>query len=349
MSNPSRWFLICAMAMCVPSFAQLKGTVERVKVHGRSLEGNLAGDSPDRDVSVYLPPTYKKSGNRRYPVLYMLHGFTDSDEKWFGLTKHWINLPEIVEKSITDGVTKEMIVVMPNAFTAFQGSMYSNSATTGDWESFVAKELVAWVDARYRTVRGREGRGLAGHSMGGYGTLRIGMKNPDVYAAIYLLSPCCLTPMAGGQRRQGNGAPAYESVRSLEEISKLDFMTKAMLASAAAWAPNPKNPPLYVDLPTKNGEPQPAVLAKLTANAPLAVIDQYIPNLRVFSAIGFDAGDKDRGIAAAIKVLDGVLTDYGIAHGFEIYDGDHVNRIGERIGTKVLPFFSTHLASAPRR
>ena len=68
-----------------------QGTVERIKVQGKSLEGNLDGDSPDRDVSVYLPPSYKTEKGRRYPVVYMLHGFTDDDAKWFGMVKHWIN------------------------------------------------------------------------------------------------------------------------------------------------------------------------------------------------------------------------------------------------------------------
>jgi acyl-CoA synthetase (AMP-forming)/AMP-acid ligase II len=73
--------------------------LERTKVHGQSLEGNLSGDSPDRDVSVYLPPSDKTQPNRRYPVLDLLHGFTDSDAKWFGLTRHWINVAEVIDRA----------------------------------------------------------------------------------------------------------------------------------------------------------------------------------------------------------------------------------------------------------
>ncbi|HKQ74443.1 MAG TPA: alpha/beta hydrolase-fold protein, partial [Blastocatellia bacterium] len=166
-----------------------QGTVERIKVHGKSLEGNLDGDSPDRDVSIYLPPSYKTEKNRRYPVVYMLHGFTDDDAKWFGVggVKHWINLPDVINKALADGKTREMIVVMPNAFTRFKGSMYSNSVTIGDWETFVTKELVAHIDSNYRTLAQTSSRGLAGHSMGGYGTMRLGMKSPDVFSSIYAL------------------------------------------------------------------------------------------------------------------------------------------------------------------
>ena len=109
--------------------AQKRGTVERTRVHGKGLEGNLSGDTPDRDVSVYLPATYAEERSRRYPVVYMLHGFTDDDARWMGLEKHWINLANVLDRTFSADASHEMIVVMPNAFTRFQGSMYSSSAT----------------------------------------------------------------------------------------------------------------------------------------------------------------------------------------------------------------------------
>ncbi len=338
--KPAVLLLLCIAAAAAQSGP---GSVERIKVHAKSLEGNLEGDSPDRDVSIYLPPSYKKSPDRRYPVLYFLHGFTDDDARWFGLQKHWISLPAILDKVFARGAAKEMIVVMPNAFTAFQGSMYSNSVTTGDWETFVSRELVAYMDGHYRTIPDVASRGLAGHSMGGYGAMRLGMKNPEVFSSIYLLSPCCMSPNLSPRPGSGSPSPA-EKIKTQEEVAKADFMTKATLASAAAWSPNPKNPPLYVDLPTKDGEFQPLVAAKWAANAPLAMVDQYIPNLRRLKAIAFDAGTQDRSIAAGIQTLDGILTNYAISHTFEIYEGDHVNRIAERIETKALPFFSNNLS-----
>ena len=325
------------------SESKLKGSVERIKVHGKSLEGNLSGDSADRDVSIYLPPSYKADTSRRYPVVYFLHGFTDSDDKWYGFTKHWINLPEILDKAMSGGQAGEMIVVTPNAFTRFQGSMYSSSVTIGDWETFVAEDLVSFIDGKYRTLAKPESRGLAGHSMGGYGTMRIGMKRPDVFSSLYLLSPCCMGPRLGAPQDTERIA-RVEAVTSVAEIDKADFGTKAMLASAAAWSPNPANPPFFIDLPVKGGELQPMVFAKWTANAPLAMVDSYIHDLRRIKALAMDAGDEDRGIAATVRELDEVLNNYKIDHFFEIYEGNHVNRIGERIDTKALPFFSKNLS-----
>jgi S-formylglutathione hydrolase len=320
-----------------------QGTVERIKLHGKSLEGNLDGDSPERDVSIYLPPSYKTEKKRRYPVVYMLHGFTDSDAQWFGVVKHWINLPEVLNKTFSDGNTREMIVVMPNGFTRFKGSMYSNSVTIGDWETFISKELVSYIDSHYRTLAQASSRGLAGHSMGGYGTMRLGMKSADVFSSIYALSPCCMEP--------GRSNPAMkemmkklEAVQTDEEVKAQNFFGVAMLASAAAWSPNPKKPPFYLDLPFKDGEIVPEILLRQQANATLVMIHQYIPNLKRLKAIGLDAGTKDVGISGATKQLDQVLTDYGIPHFYESYDGDHLNRIAERMQTKALPFFSTNLS-----
>ncbi len=318
--------------------APRRGAVERVKVHGKSLEGNLEGDSPDRDVSIYLPASYASEPNRRYPVIYLLHGYTDSDERWFGKIQHFINVPAIADKVFAAGGTREMLIVMPNAYTAFKGSMYSSSATTGDWETYVAKELVDYVDGHYRTIANPRSRGLAGHSMGGYGTVKIAMQHPGVFSSLYILSPCCMT--ANLNPRNGEKA---EAVRTSEDVAKADFGTSAALASAAAWSPDPKNPPFFIDLATKDGKPQPEVIAKWAANAPLAMIDQYIPNLKTYHAIAMDAGAQDEPIASTVRTLDQVLTTYGIAHQFEIYEGNHVNHVADRVERKMLPFFSSSL------
>jgi len=330
--------LLPLFPIALSSAEPAKGTPERIRIHAKSLEGNLSGDAADRDVSVYLPPSYATQKNRRYPVVYFLHGFTDSDEKWFWNEKHWINLPKVLDQAAASGAG-EMIVVMPNAFTRFQGSMYSNSAATGDWESFVARELVAYVDSHYRTLPRRESRGLAGHSMGGYGTLRIGMKNPEVFAALYALSPCCLSPGFGAR---GGGAD-LSKVSTPEDVARLSFGEKAMLAASAAWSPNPKNPPLYVDLPVKDGQPQLEVQARWTANAPIAFLDQYIAQLRRYKAVGFDAGDQEAGIGRDARTLDAKLQAYELPHLFEIYPGNHTNHIDQRIVTKVMPFFTQYL------
>jgi S-formylglutathione hydrolase len=334
---------VCGAGMLIAQSepAARHGKVERVKVHGKALEGNLEGDSPDRDVSIYLPPSYATDQNRRYPVIYLLHGYTDSDGRWFGLQQHFINVPAVTDKALAAGA-REMIVVMPNAYTAYQGSMYSSSATTGDWEAFVAHDLISYIDSHYRTIPDAASRGLAGHSMGGYGTVRIGMKNPEVFSSLYILSPCCMTANISPRESE-----KVKAIQSAADLAQADFPTKAQFASAAAWSPNPKNPPMFLDLPYKDGQLQPEVVAKWAANAPLAMIDQYVANLRKMHAIAMDAGDKDEPIATTVRTLDQVLTSYGISHTFEIYPGNHISGIADRVETKTLPFFSKNLSFGP--
>jgi S-formylglutathione hydrolase len=335
---------VAAASPDAQSTAPKTGTTERVTIQSKALDGNLIGDSATREVSVWLPPSYGQARNRRYPVVYLLHGFTDSDAKWFGLDgKHWINLPEVLNRAMggapNSGV-KELIVVMPNAFNTFQGSMYSSSATIGDWERFVVEELVTFIDKRYRTIARPDSRGLAGHSMGGYGTLRLGMKYARVFTSIYALSPCCLAPFVGTS--DGKPSPT-EAVKSKDEIAKANFGTKAQLAGAAAWSPNPNAPPLFLDLPTKDGAVVADVVARFAANAPLAMVHQYIFNLRSLKGIGFDAGTADKSIHATSVELDRVLTEYKLPHDWGSYEGDHLNRVAERIEKVMLPFFGKHL------
>lgn len=320
--------------------------VEHIKIHGEALEGNLEGEAVDREAFVFLPPSYERDKNRRYPVVYALHGYSIGAEQW----THEIHVPQTIEGAFAQG-SKEMIVVLPDSKTIYNGSMYSSSATTGDFENYVARDVVAYIDAHYRTIPDRQSRGLIGHSMGGYGATRIGMKHPDVFGALYIMSPCCLSPMTGGgpgpadqmkERAIANEKKVAAAKSPAELAAESPGFASAIFATAAAWAPDPKNPPLYFDLPTKDGEPQPEVMAKFTANAPLVFIDQYIGNLKRYKAISIDVGDQDSLRTDTGKLHD-VLEKYGIASTFEIYSGTHTSAVADRFQNHVMPFFSKNL------
>ena len=346
-----------AIANARPIFAQVQTevppmvpgakpvSVEHIKIHGASLEGNLEGEAVDRDVIVFLPPSYNKDKHRRYPVVYALHGYTIGAEQW----THEIRVPQTIEGAFAKG-SQEKIVVLPDSKTVYGGSMYSSSVTTGDFERFIAHDVVAYIDAHYRTIPNRMGRGLAGHSMGGYGAARIGMKHPDVFGSLYIMSPCCLSPMGSRpenpamQTAMASEEKKLESVKTPADAVGLSFFVRAQLASAAAWSPDPKNPLLYLDLPRKDGVPQPDVIAKWAANAPLAFVDQYIDNLRQYHAIAMDVGDQD-GLRFDAGKLHDILDNYGIANSFEIYHGTHTSAVADRFQNHVIPFFSANLCA----
>jgi enterochelin esterase-like enzyme len=319
------------------------GKLEQIRVHGAALEGNLSGDDATRDVFVYLPPSYAREPQRRYPVVYFLHGYTATAQAYV----KFVDLPQAADAAIAAG-GREMIIVLPDAFTKWSGSMYSSSATTGDWESFVAHDLVAYVDSHYRTIAKRESRGLSGHSMGGYGTWRIGMKRPDVFGALYAMSSCCLLidPARGGdpvtRPRASGESGVTPPPASQQQRGPAAGFANALSAQAAAWAPNPDNPPNYFDLPTKNGEIDPLIASKWLANSPLLLVDQYVPSLKRYRAIALDVGNMDPLGADNVK-LDAELTRQHVEHSFEQYEGDHGNRVKERFAAQLLPFFSQHL------
>jgi S-formylglutathione hydrolase FrmB len=323
-------------------FAQTLGRVETIVVHGASLEGNLDGDTPDRNVIIYLPPGYDTNSAQRYPVIYLLHGYGLRAESWMRFARIEVGANTAMTGSGggvgTGERAREMIIVSPDAYTLYDGSMYGSSVATGDWEKFIAQDLVSYVDAHYRTLATRESRGLAGHSMGGYGTVRIGMKHPEVFSALYPLSACCA--FDAGQPSEALTTAGQYTTRA--QVAELKYPNKSTLARAASWSANPQNPPFFLDLPVTDGVENPQVQAAWLANSLLAMLGQYTLNLRQYSAIQFDVGLAD-GLLATNQQLDAAMTQMGIPHTFATYEGDHNNKVFERIETQVLPFFSKHL------
>jgi S-formylglutathione hydrolase len=327
--------MVLGLLAAATATAQVTGTLERISVFGPSLAGNLLKQPDAPEVSVYLPPGYTANPDQRYPVVYVLHGYNGSDDSWFGNDSRMkANLT--ADQVMRNGTSAEMILVMPNCNNLFNGCMYVNSAATGYWEDYIADDLVSYIDSHYRTIPDRRARGLAGHSMGGYGVMLIGMRRPDVFSALYAMSSCCLNEYAptGGER-----ALAMEKIKTMADIDRGALRTFAV---TAAWSPNPDKPPFYFNLPTLNGEVVPEYAARFAANSPQAILPSHVGSLLKMTAITMEVGEQD-GLITANRTLSDTMNRYGIEHDFLTYEGDHGNRIAERFGTHALPFFSEHL------
>ena len=331
------------------ALAAAGGTVVEQLVHSVAVEHNLLGDPPDRNVSIYLPPGYGDNPDLRYPVLYLLHGFDSTDTLWFG--GGYLNLldvRQIADELIEGGSIQPMIIVMPDASNRYRGSFYVNSPVTGNWEDFIARELVAFIDGTYRSLARRESRGIAGHSMGGYGTLRLAMKYPLVYSAAYAMNPWgvgLLHPEESYVVRSNawQAALQFESAAALDSA---DFESHMQIALAAAWSPNPDRPPFFVDLPfetvggqTRRVEP---VWGRWIENTPMGMLDRYGSNLKQYRGLAFDTGRFDlfASVPADTSYFSAALAEAGIAHTFEDYLGNHTDQVRHRLETIVLPFFS---------
>jgi len=317
----------------VPAQAQEQARLNWVKVHSPAIEGNLEGNGAERTVLVVTPPGYDENPNKRYPVVYYLHGYWAPVEA----QQQGFKLHEAVQAAA--GAGNELIMVMPDGFSKLRGGFYSSSPTVGDYESFVAEDLVAWVDSNYRTIAERDSRGLAGHSMGGYGTIRIAMKHPETFSSIYMMSACCLDPM----QMTAEQARAIEGMTP-EQVAAAQFGQLAPVSTLATWSPDPTDEgflKVYTGL-KPDGTLDPLVNQRLAANSPLVLVPQYLPALKSLEAFAMDIGDKDF-LLEGNRAFRAELDRFGVKYDFELYEGDHGNRIAERIRTEVLPFFGAHL------
>ncbi len=307
-------------------------TVEAPMVHGATLEGNLEGNAVEREVMVVLPPSYATDPERHFPVVYYLHGFFITGRNFY----NFMDVPAAVAANAAEG--REFIVVVPDSLTKMGGSMYSNSVTTGNFRDFVATDLVNFIDANYRTIPTREGRGLAGHSMGGYGTWVVAMEHPEVFDSIWAQSACCVSP-----RMETPESAAAMASATQETVDSGNFGVLAGLASAVAWSPNPNKPPFFVDWPlAEDGSVDQYVIARWANNSPLAMVSSHITELESFDAIGSDVGTMD-GLIRDDTLIHEELEKFGIEHIFETYEGTHTDKIGPRFSSVVLPFMAEHL------
>jgi uncharacterized protein (TIGR03067 family) len=347
---PSRaaWLAMCVSALLVETSHAEGGRVVREKIHGPSIEKNVTGDSPDRWVSVYLPPGYDKSPTKRYPTVYLLHAFGDTDAMWTtGQGGPYGNIQNLMDHGIAEGRFGEMILVMPDEHTEWFGSFYTNSAASGNWEDFTVKDLVAAIDTKYRTLARVESRGIGGFSMGGYGAIKLGMKHPDVFSVVYGMSPACLG-WAGDLTLENPAFAKVARATTKDDLRGGGVYPPVIVSIARAFSPNPGRPPCYADLPFAlfNGKPRPVepAFSKWEENMPVTMARRYEANLRCLRGLRFDTAwdDEYTHIPLATRALARTLTDLGIEFTFEEYNGDHRNRRWGRTGRfnrALLPYF----------
>ena len=327
------------------------GRLVEVKVAAPSLKGNLLGDPTEQSVSIYLPPSYDASPATRFPTVYLLHGFT-------GTNKGWTRLHSMMDRLINNGKIRELIVVMPNGWNAYKGAFYSNSVVTGNWEDYIYRDLVQNIDTNYRTLARSDSRGIAGHSMGGYGAVTLAMKHPDVFGAVYALSPCCL----GMEADFTSENPAWLKTVRLSAKDQLkavptsfeEFYQLAFVAVSAAFSPNPARGPFFVDFPyvERDGrlEVNQNIFALWRSKMPVYMVADNKANLMKLRGIFIDYGEKEEfaHIRITSQQFSKSLAEHNIPHAFEVYaGGDHGNKVGQRMETRVFTFFSETLAFTP--
>jgi len=316
------------------------GTVVTRIIQSVSLQ-NKSDENPNRRISVYLPPGYEQS-NQRYPVIYYLHGYTGTDTIV-------PRMKSILDQSISSNKIRPFLLVIADHLTLYGGSFYSNSSLTGNWSDFEARELVAYMVTHFKTIANSNARGIGGHSMGGYGALKIAMLYPEVFSSVYALSPGLLAFV----KEFGPNSDSFRQLATISTKEALDktYYPRVIAACARAWSPNPQKPPFFIDLPftfiNDSLVVDTIVYNKWRANMPLYMIDRYASILKKLKAIKLDWGRND---ASRFPVQCGMfsqeLENHGIEHFAEEYIGTHTNKIWTldgRVLNDMLPFFNDYL------
>jgi len=351
-------FLLTFFISCY-CFSQDTSKVEYKKFLAPSIENNKGGEDANRGLSIYLPPGYDKSKNR-YPVIYFLHGFAVQDKEMM----EWIGFKNLMDSAIKAGYIQPAILVLPNSMTKYFGSFYTNSSVAGNWADFIGKDVVNYMDKNYRTIPHRNSRGLAGHSMGGNGALKIAMLFADQFSAVYAMSSGALhfsdefrlSHPAFKRVSEQKNMDSLRNAAPYYDFEKFPFFEMVYASLARMYSPNVNEPLLQADQPIKyvDGKMQAntEVLKKWEANFPINMIEDYIPALKSLTALKMDWGRNEEfeHIPNTNMEFSKKLEALGIKHFAEEYIGDHVNMLDGyegRVFTEVLPFFNAYLHFNP--
>lgn len=313
------------------------GRVHVERFESAVLRGNPAGDPHVRSIPVYLPPSYDRSPVRRYPVVFVLAGFTGRGRMLLNDNPWSPGLDLRMDRLIASGTCAEMILVLPDCFTRYGGSQYLNSSATGRYEDHVVEELVPWVERTFRTLPGREHRGIAGKSSGGYGALVLGMRHPDLFGAVVSHSgDMCfeycyrgdVPKLLTGIQRAGGLEPWLTVFDGAVQKKTDDFTVLNMIGMAASYSPNPAAQPFGIDLPCdlETGDFRDDVWRRWLEHDPLTLIDRHADALRSMRLLFLDCGTRDEWhLHHGARMFVRRLRELGITHRHEEFDDGHMN------------------------
>ncbi|MBI5059956.1 hypothetical protein HZB60_09300 [candidate division KSB1 bacterium] len=351
------------------------GELHAVSVPAPSLRHNAFAIPDEQPVSVYLPPSYRSS-SRSYPVVYFLPGFGDLVHYYTLWGVYGFSLQPMMDQLIGAGSVNEMIVVIPNGSDFLQGSFYVNSPLAGDWESFIVRDVVSYVDAHYRTLPAPAARGISGHSMGGFGALFLAMRHPDVFGAVYALSPGLAAP--DGLKQHDMFADPVRIERTLalmdtlsrlpEQEAKLLLMSRVngmlnaadltgvfAIAYGITFAPRTDGKPPFFEYPYHAVQGtvalDPVVWARWESGfGDLAgKVRDYKSNLLKLNAVVIDVGTRDEHawIPPGCREFARLLTANKIACRLVEFEGAHQDQLKQRLEEHLLPELSRALKHTP--
>jgi S-formylglutathione hydrolase FrmB len=339
-----KYFLKFLFLLCCLSGHSQKGKTVTTHFSAPSIRGNTGGESSERRMTIYLPPGYN-AGKNRYPVIYYLHGYTFNDSTCAA----WLQLQTLMDEAISKGMIRPVIVVVPDSYTTFGGSFYSNSTLTGNWADYIGKDVVSYTDQHFRTIADRNSRGVTGISMGGYGAIKMGMLFPEVFGVVYASTPV----MLNWSDALNPSISTFKLISTNDEKAiKGSFSATLMIDLGRSWSPDQANAPYYAAFPATYIKDSMVlhmdIVKKWSANLPTLMIEDHLTALKSLHALKLDWGRNDEGrhnLALCLE-FSKKLERYGVNHFAEEYLGGHADMlpgIHGRVYTEVLPFFESYL------
>ncbi|GIU82850.1 MAG: esterase [Acidobacteria bacterium] len=311
--------------------SEARGEVVCFEHESEVLKFNPLGDEFRRKIYVYLPPNYYKS-DERFPTVYVLAGFAGRGKSFLNDSAFTPNFAERMDKLILSGKIKPMIAVFPDCFTFYGGSQYINSTATGQYEDYLTQEIVPFIDANLRTIKKSSARAVMGKSSGGYGSLVLAMRHPDLFGLSCSISgdcyfELCYLPDFPKAFRAIAGDPkrlVQKFWNEDERKSKNDFDGLNIIAMSACYSPNGTDFDLPFDL--KTGEIRQEIWARWLSHDPVRLIEKYWQNLKKLRLLFIDAGLRDEfNLDIGARVLSKKLKEFDVPHIHEEFDDGHFN------------------------
>ncbi|WP_067030262.1 alpha/beta hydrolase, partial [Allomuricauda sp. CP2A] len=322
---------------------------------------NLIGTSEVQKIGVYLPPSYSSS-DQMYPVVYFLNGYTVEIGEY--------PKTEAFNRYMKYNENHEFILVELSGHNLFEGSMYANSPVLGNWEDFVVRDVINYVDRHYRTLPKRESRGISGHSMGGGGTINISLRHPEVFSVAYAMSSAVFAndDLLDGMFSNDSVLAQVQALSDkMEKVSDEDFATSlqqelksydrnvkgmvGILAFGSAFSPD-SSKPLKIAFPfTMNADGTFAkteeVLEKWVAGFGNLEekVKKYKNNLTQYKKFVLSCGYQDEmpGLFEGSVYFSRLLKEEKIPHSTCWYTGKHSDKVSEQLISEVFPLMSGYL------
>jgi enterochelin esterase-like enzyme len=312
-----------------------KGKIAVHSFESKVLKPNAPKDPYVRDIVVYLPPGYSDSNSKGYPAAFGVVGFTGTGKGLLNIDPLGENIEQRMNRLISAGRCKPMILVLVDCFTRFGGNQYINSSATGRYEDYLIDEIIPFIDEKYNVSE----RAVWGKSSGGYGSIVLGMRHPEVFSALAdhsgdsAFEYCYISdfPRALDAFRKAGGPKKWLDAfwKKPNHHMREDAPTLNALAMAAHYSPNPRaKDTLGIDLPfdLETGEFREDVWKRWLEWDPTRMVSRYAKNLRKLKLIYIDCGTKDEfNLYWGSRILDAKLTKLGIKHHYEEFDDGHMN------------------------